>query len=86
MENNLEKDVKHAKALGLSYGQYKALHYDSDAPCSGAKKPKNVCIRCGKEVTPPKLKFCSDECAKAQADERRRISQHKRYLLKHKKM
>jgi predicted nucleic acid-binding Zn ribbon protein len=86
MENNLENDVKRAKALGLSYGQYKALHYDPDAPLFEAKKPKNVCIRCGEEVIPPKLKFCSDECAKAQARECRQKSSRKHYLLKVKKM
>lgn len=82
MENNLEIDVRNAKALGLSYGQYKALYYDPSAPMVRAKKPVKVCPVCGKEVMPPKIVVCSDECARIREGERKRAMSRKYYLIK----
>ena len=81
MENNLEIDVKNAKALGLSYGQYKALYYDPSATLVRPKKPVKTCPVCGKEVRPPKITVCSDECAKIRNSERNRERNRKRYQL-----
>ena len=80
MENNLDIDVRNADALGLSYGQYKALHYDPNAPrVKREKKPLKICPVCGKGVYPPQLKFCSDECRREREKETRRVWAYKRY-------
>ena len=73
MENNLEIDVKNAKALGLSYGYYKALTYNPDARPVKVKKPDKVCPVCGNEVRPPMIRVCSKECAKIRQKEYNRI-------------
>lgn len=86
MESNLDIDVKNAKALGLSYGQYKALFYDPEASPVKVKKPAKVCPVCGKEVRPPKITVCSDECAKIRNREAHRRRQYIAYHSKHKKM
>ena len=79
--DNLDIDVKNAKALGLSYGQYKALHYDPHAPVvkKDKKKPLIICPICGKGVNPPRKKFCSDECRKVSDQEYKRKWAYKRY-------
>lgn len=80
MENNLDIDVRNADALGLSYGQYKALHYDPDAPrVKREKKPSKICPICGKGVYPPQLKFCSDACRREREKETRRVWAYNRY-------
>jgi predicted nucleic acid-binding Zn ribbon protein len=79
--DNLDIDVKNAKALGLSYGQYKALHYDPHAPVvKGKKKPFKICPVCGEGVYPPQIKFCSDVCRRKREKETKRIWAHERYL------
>lgn len=72
MENNLEIDVKNAKALGLSYGQYKALSFDPQAVPVEKKKDVKICPVCGGIVNPPRLKICSDECARARNNRSKR--------------
>ena len=62
MENNLEIDVKNARALGLSYGQYKALQYDSQTPTGKRGKKETRCWECGGIVKLPRIKYCCDEC------------------------
>ena len=87
MENNLDIDVRNADALGLSYGQYKALNYDPNAPrVKREKKPFKICPVCGGGVYPPQLKFCSDACRREREKETARVYQYKRYHeLKEKK-
>ena len=82
MENNLEIDVKNAKALGLSYGYYKAMLYDPSAPQLKIKKPVKVCPVCGKEVPPNRSKFDSDACAKSYTSESKRQRRRELYRLK----
>ena len=79
MENNLDIDVRNADALGLSYGQYKALHYDPQATKGKKKKPVRKCPICGEEVTNPRRKYCTDACSKVSEKETRRIWAYKRY-------
>lgn len=81
MENNLDIDVRNADALGLSYGQYKALHYVPTAPVVKKKEKKSVklCPVCGDEVTNPRRKCCSDACSKVREREARRSWAYKRY-------
>ena len=86
MENNLDNDIRNADALGLSYGQYKALYYDPSAPQVKVKKPAKSCPVCGKEVRPPKITVCSDECAKIRANQQNRIRSYNAYHSKHKKI
>lgn len=62
MENNLEIDVKNAKALGLSYGQYKAQQYDPKVPTRKRTKKEVRCWECGGIVQLPRIKYCCDEC------------------------
>ena len=64
MENNLEIDVKNAKAMGLSYGEYKALYYDPNAAPVKKDKGVKICPVCRGIVQPPRTRVCSDECAK----------------------
>lgn len=72
MENNLNIEVRKADALGLSYGKYKALTYDPDAPTKAkAKRPARVCIECGMVLIKQQRKFCSKECEKKHNNERR---------------
>ena len=85
MENNLEIDVKNAKALGLSYGYYKALFYDPNA-APIKKKKILICPVCGGIVLPPRTKFCSKECLKIRSKEENRIRSHERYHSKVKLM
>lgn len=78
MENNLEIDVKNAKALGLSYGYYKALQYDPNA--APIKKTKErLCPVCGGVVKPPQLKYCSKECMERKNRENSRRAAFERY-------
>lgn len=80
MENNLDIDVRNADALGLSYGQYKALNYDPNAPrIKREKKPFKICPVCGKGVYPPQLKFCSDACRREREKQTRRDYERRRY-------
>ena len=77
MENNLEIDVRKAKELGLSYGQYKALTYNPNAvPVKKAETGK-PCPVCGGIIKPPRFKFCSDECAEIRKDQLRRAKNKK---------
>jgi hypothetical protein len=78
--DNLDIDVRNADALGLSYGQYKALHYDPNANVTKrGKKSVKLCPVCGDEVTNPRRKCCSDACSKVRERETRRNWAHKRY-------
>ena len=87
MENKLDIDVRNADALGLSYGQYKALNYDPNAPrVKREEKPFKICPVCGKGVYPPQLKFCSDECRRGHEKAKHREYERRRYhKLKEKK-
>lgn len=78
MASKLDIDVKNAKALNLSYGYYKAMQYDPNAASAKRKKTEKICPVCGNPVCPPKIKFCSDECAKINVKEYHR----KKYLEK----
>lgn len=83
MENNLDIDVKNAKALGLSYGQYKALHYDpydSHTKKREQRVSDKVCPLCGNYVFWPQRKYCSDECR----NEAQGIMKLERYYSKQK--
>ena len=65
MASNLDIDVKNAKALGLSYGQYKALHCDPNAAPTKKQKRREstkICPMCGNFVFWPQRKYCSEEC------------------------
>lgn len=73
MENNLEIDVKNAKALGLSYGKYKALTFDPNAVPAKKKEDGKICPVCGGIVKPPRFKVCSDECLEIRKKELRRV-------------
>ncbi len=85
MENNLEIDVKNAQALGLSYGNYKALHYDpTTTPIKGANGDR-ICPVCGGIVQPPKIKVCSDECARIRRNQYARQHYAEYYYSKVKK-
>lgn len=80
---NLASDVKKARELGLSYGQYKALSYDPHAvPVVKKKSKEKLCPICGKVVPKPRTKFCSEECMEAHAKELKRIRSRERYLSK----
>ena len=72
MPSKLDIDVKNAKALGLSYGYYKALHYDHEATPVKNKKKGKTCPVCGGIVEPPRLVVCSDQCADIRNKERKR--------------
>lgn len=66
MASNLDIDAQNAKALGLSYGKYKALHY-KPAVVPPAVEPvaaptNKICPICGKPVPRKRLKYCSDMC------------------------
>ena len=83
MENKLDIDVRNADALGLSYGQYKALHYDPYG--NPAKKQEHrvsdkICPVCGNYVFWPQRKYCSDECRNKAHD----IMKQERYYSKKK--
>ena len=80
---NLDKDVKKAKQLGLSYGRYKAIGYDPYAPpVFKKKKAEKLCPVCGKVVEKPRIKFCSEECMEAHGREVKRQQSHDRYWSK----
>lgn len=78
MENNLEIDVKNAKAMGLSYGKYKALQYDPNASPI-MKTKERLCPVCGEVVKPPQLKYCSKECMERRNRENSRRAAFERY-------
>lgn len=83
MENSLEIDVRNAKAMGLSYGKYKALFYDPNAAPVPVKKSKEIrCPVCGELVKPPQLKYCSKECMELRNKEISRQRSHERYISK----
>ena len=86
MENNLEIDVRNAKALGLSYGRYKALQYDPNAPRVVKVTSDRVCPACGKELPNGRFKYCSDECRESYNLERRRSQSRERYHRTKKKL
>lgn len=71
MENNLEIDVKNAKALGLSYGKYKALTFNPNAVPIKKEKGGKICPVCGGTVKPPMIRCCSKECAEIRRKQRR---------------
>ena len=71
MENNLEIDVKNAKALGLSYGKYKALTFDPNAVPVKKEKTGKICPICGEIIKPPRFVVCSDECLYVRKKQRR---------------
>ncbi len=76
MDDRLETDVRNATALGLSYGQYKALYPGSSAKVT-CEPGKKLCPVCGKEVTRSRVKFCSEACATSNKMEyNRRYSKH----------
>ena len=78
---NLASDVKKARELGLSYGQYKALSYDPHAvPVVKKKTKEKLCPICGKVVPKPRIKFCSEECMEVNAKELKRRRSHEYYL------
>lgn len=79
---SLDKDVKKAKELGLSYGQYKALSYNPNAvPVAKKKSKEKNCPVCGKVVPKPRIKYCSEECMAASTKEANRRNRNKYYLL-----
>ena len=61
--SNLDKDVRRAKELRMSYGRYKAMGHDPNA-VPVVKKKETLCPVCGKVVQKPRVKICSDACAK----------------------
>lgn len=72
MENNLEIDVKNAKALGLSYGKYKALGFIPNVvPAKKKEKSGKICPVCGEIIKPPRYVVCSDECLYVRKKQRR---------------
>ena len=79
---NLDKDIKRAKELGLSYGRYKAMSYDPHAVPTIKKTNEKLCPICGKPVEKPRIKFCSDACTKISTRDRKRRQSHERYLSK----
>lgn len=83
--DNIDIDVRNARALGLSYEQYKALSYDPNASPS-KKKKEIICPVCGEIVKPPRTKFCSKECLLIRSKEINRLRSHERYHSKVKLM
>lgn len=79
----LEYDLKRARELGLSYGQYKALNYDPDAVA--VKTDGKICPVCGKVVENKRRKYCSKACSAAKHAEQRREFSRKSYMLKGKR-
>ena len=70
MDSQLDIDVRKAKALGLSYGYYKAQQYDPSADSAIQKKEaENLCPVCGRAIIPPRIKTCSIECARIRTRE-----------------
>ena len=63
MPSKLDIDVRNAKALGLSYGYYKALYPNTEETSVKDMTNVKICPICGGIVKPPKIKVCSDECA-----------------------
>ena len=86
MENNLEIDVRNAKALGMSYGNYKAMQYDPNVPKAVVKKPDKCCLACGKELLNSRFKYCSSECQESYNRERKRLQSRERYHRTKKKL
>ena len=74
MENNLETNVRKAKELGLSYGQYKALTYDPNAVPAKKVETCKICPICGGIIKPPRFRVCSDECVEIRKHQLRRAN------------
>lgn len=81
MDDRLETDVRNATALGLSYGKYKALQYDSRAKIT-YKPERKLCPVCGGVVTRSRAKFCSEACAVANKKEYNRKYSNEHYIHK----
>lgn len=57
---SIARDEAEARALGLSYGEYKGQQRMGHIP----PREKNVCALCGKAMSKSRKIYCSDECQK----------------------